>query len=210
MDLSRSWTRAGADTPVAGRDDRVVLPDSAGSVDWLRAVVHAAPGSGKPDCNSAVRDRSAGRSRTARHNRDTPARGGSFRQESPRHPPGGMDNSNRIMAGWKQLSDGDLPQVAKPEPRCSSSGVLGFPPNDHLTLFGRIEDAAGIRRSGGKCGLWRLAPKSGFLPPVQHQRKKNIPFFYNQLPLNTGSSEHWPDYSHNQKKYISPPVSSIT
>ncbi len=101
LDPSRGHGFVGdSGTPAAGRDGRVVLPDSAGGGSWRGGAARAGLGAAGWDCNSVVRGHSAGRSRTPRGTR----RGKPVDEEPPRHdapcaPPGGAGQRRPIMAG---------------------------------------------------------------------------------------------------------------
>src|SRR5690348_14098812 len=86
LDPSRALGRLGvADTPAADRDDRVVLPGSADGGSWPCVAARVGLEHGRRNCNSGVRDHSAGRSRTPRgiHRRGKPAAEEPLRHEPP-------------------------------------------------------------------------------------------------------------------------------
>lgn len=118
LDRSRILAPAGAATPVAGRDDPAVLPGFVDGGSWHSVVAGVGLQRGKRDCNSAVRDHSAGRSRTPRgiHCRGKPAAGEALRHEPP-SVSAGAGQRQPIMAGEDQLRCVvTCRKVAMPEP----------------------------------------------------------------------------------------------
>ena len=120
-----------AGTPAAGRDDQLVLRDSAGAGGWRGAAAGGAPGCGRRGCNSAVRGRSADRSRTPRGIRcqANPLPKNNFAMRSPCHArQAGLDNGDRSWQVRTSSLSGDLLKVASTGPgRSNGRGPIPLP-----------------------------------------------------------------------------------
>ena len=84
-DPSRAPALDATDRPAADHGDRAGLPDSADDDDWRPAADRDGLGCGNADCNSAVRDRNAGREKTSHGNHcaDKPAAAEPLRPKPP-------------------------------------------------------------------------------------------------------------------------------
>lgn len=103
-DPSRAFVPAAADTPVADRDGRAVLPESADGGSSPNVVAGDVLRHGKRGCNSVVRDHIADRSRTRQYSRSRPAAGELFHPDSSCPPQAGAGQRQRIMTQLEPAS----------------------------------------------------------------------------------------------------------
>ena len=114
LSVTRGFARR-SDILAAGRDGLLARTNSADSGGWPAPLLSIG-GCGTADCNNAVRDHNADRSRTPPDSCGKFAGGEQPRYE--RHPrcQVGLDNGDQSWQGWTIFQDGYLMKVAKRGP----------------------------------------------------------------------------------------------